>query len=155
MVSISILVEGIFQHLTKDQRRLLIFSDNRQDTAFQAAYLNLKHAQFVGRQLIYQVLQEERAKNAGPVSLERLQTLIYERRDQYSVYCPKPTRQADGRLFYQIRRPENPDDVAYEYADIQLSLLAEIAKPGSRRISLEGLGLQPLSTSGRRRPCGK
>ena len=141
MVSINILVEAIFQHLTKEQRRLLIFSDNRQDTAFQAAYLNLKHAQFVGRQLIYQVLQEERAKNAGPVSLERLQTLIYERRDQYSVYCPKPTRQADGRLFYQIRRPENPDDVAYEYADIQLSLLAEIAKPGSRRISLEGLGL--------------
>ena len=141
MVSINILVEGVFQHLTKEQRRLLIFSDNRQDTAFQAAYLNLKHAQFVGRQLIYQVLQEERAKNAGPVSLERLQTLIYDRRDQYSVYCPKPTRQADGRLFYQIRRPENPDDVAYEYADIQLSLLAEIAKPGSRRISLEGLGL--------------
>ena len=29
--------------------------------------------------------------------MERLQTLIYERRDQYSVYCPKPTRQADGR----------------------------------------------------------
>jgi ATP-dependent helicase YprA (DUF1998 family) len=141
MVSINILVEGIFQHLDKEQRRLLIFSDNRQDTAFQAAYLNLKHAQFVGRQLIYQVLQEERAKGAGPVSLERLQTLIYERRDHYSVYCPKPTRQADGRLFYQIRRPENPDDVAYEYADIQLSLLAEIAKPGSRRISLEGLGL--------------
>ncbi|MCZ2155718.1 MAG: DEAD/DEAH box helicase [Bryobacterales bacterium] len=141
MVSINILVEGIFQHLTKEQRRLLIFSDNRQDTAFQAAYLNLKHAQFVGRQLIYQVLQEERAKNAGPVSLERLQTLIYERRDHYSVYCPKPTRQPDGRLFYQIRRPENPDDVAYEYADIQLTLLAEIAKPGSRRISLEGLGL--------------
>jgi hypothetical protein len=141
MVSINILVEGIFQHLTKEQRRLLIFSDNRQDTAFQATYLNLKHAQFVGRQLIYQVLQEERSKNAGPVSLERLQTLIYERRDQYAVYCPKPTRQPDGRLFFQIRRPENPDDVAYEYADIQLSLLAEIAKPGSRRISLEGLGL--------------
>lgn len=37
MVSINILVEGIFQHLTKEQRRLLIFSDNRQDTAFQAA----------------------------------------------------------------------------------------------------------------------
>ena len=44
MVSINILVEGVFQHLTKEQRRLLIFSDNRQDTAFQAAYLNLKHA---------------------------------------------------------------------------------------------------------------
>jgi len=144
MVSINILVEAVFQHLTKEQRRLLIFSDNRQDTAFQATYLNLKHAQFVGRQLIYQVLQQERAKNAGAVSLERLQTLIYERRDQYSVYCPKPTRQPDGRLFYQTRRPENPDDVAYEYSDIQLSLLAEIAKPGSRRVSLEGLGLLAL-----------
>src|SRR5262249_10568535 len=40
-----------------------------------------------------------------------------------------------------IRKPQNPDDVATEYADIQLQLVGEIAKPGSRRVSLEGLGL--------------
>ena len=44
-------------------------------------------------------------------------------------------------MLYEIRKPQNPDDVAQEYADIQLTLLAEIAKPGSRRVSLEGLGL--------------
>ena len=36
---------------------------------------------------------------------------------------------------------QNPDDVAMEYADIQMALLAEIARPGGRRVSLEGLGL--------------
>jgi hypothetical protein len=141
MVSINILVEGIFQHLTPAQRRLLIFCDNRQDTAFQAAHLNHKHAQFIGRQLIYQVLRDVRTGGNGLVSFERLQKLLYERREQYAIYCPKPVREADGRLTYEIRKPENPDDVALEYADIQMTLLAEIAKPGSRRISLEGLGL--------------
>jgi hypothetical protein len=139
MVSINILVEGIFQHLTAQERRLLIFCDNRQDTAFQAAYLNNKHAQFIGRQLIYQVLRDH--EKDGPVSFERLQKLLYERRGQYAIYCPKPVREADGRLTYEVRKPENPDDVAHEYADIQLSVLGEIAKPGSRRVSLEGLGL--------------
>jgi ATP-dependent helicase YprA (DUF1998 family) len=141
MVSINVLVNGLFQFLTSEQRRLLIFCDNRQDTAFQAAYLNAKHGQFVGRQLIYQVLRDVQAERGGPVSLERLQKILYERRDKYSIYCPKPMREADGRLTYEIRKPQNPDDVANEYADIQLGVLVEIAKPGSRRISLEGLGL--------------
>jgi ATP-dependent helicase YprA (DUF1998 family) len=139
MVSINILVEGTFQHLTPEQRRLLIFCDNRQDTAFQAAYLNHKHGQFIGRQLIHQVLRDQPVPE--PVSFERLQKLLYERRDRYQIYCPKPVREADGRLTYEVRKPENPDDVAHEYADIQMSILAEIARPGARRVSLEGLGL--------------
>ena len=72
MVSINILVEGIFQHLTPEQRKLLMFCDNRQDTAFQAAYLNQKHTQFISRQIIYQVLCEERATEQGSASLEKL-----------------------------------------------------------------------------------
>ncbi|MBM3318548.1 MAG: DEAD/DEAH box helicase, partial [Candidatus Eisenbacteria bacterium] len=56
MVSINILIEGLFQNLTPEQRRLLVFCDNRQDTAFQSAHLNYKHAQYVGRQIIYEVL---------------------------------------------------------------------------------------------------
>jgi ATP-dependent helicase YprA (DUF1998 family) len=141
MISINILVEAIFQYLTPEQRRLLIFCDNRQDTAFQAAHLNHKHAQFIGRQLVYQVLNEEHTTNQQPLSFEKLQKLLYDKREQYAIYCPKPVREADGKLSYEIRRPENPDDVALEYVDIQMSILAEIARPGARRISLEGLGL--------------
>ncbi|CAN5649391.1 hypothetical protein BH20ACI3_BH20ACI3_27930 [soil metagenome] len=140
MVSINILVESIFQHLTPEQRRLLMFCDNRQDTAFQAAYLGNKHAQFVGRQLIYQVLRGGDGKQA-PVSFEKLQTLMYGRRMDYEIYSPKAVREADGRKTYEVKKPENPDDVAQEYVDIQMSLLAEIARPGARRVSLEGLGL--------------
>jgi ATP-dependent helicase YprA (DUF1998 family) len=141
MVSINILVEGIFQNLTPEQRRLLVFCDNRQDTAFQAAYLDHKHAQFVGRQLIYQALADLQAEKKDAASLERLQKLIYQLRVANEIFCPKPIREPDGGLSYALRKPENPDEVDLEYRDIQLSLLAEIAKPGSRRISLEGLGL--------------
>jgi hypothetical protein len=141
MVSINILVEGIFQHLTPEQRRLLVFSDNRQDTAFQAAYLNHKHGQFIGRQLIYQVLRDQRAQGGGPASFDRLRELLYQRRMQYEIYAPKPTREEDGRVTHLMRKPENPDDVAAEHRDIQMAILGEIAKPGSRRVSLEGIGL--------------
>jgi ATP-dependent helicase YprA (DUF1998 family) len=143
MVSINILVESIFQHLTAEQRRLLMFCDNRQDTAFQAAYLGNKHAQFVGRQLIYQVLLGADGDRSAPnpVSFEKLQKLMYERRMQYEIYCAKPVREADGRRTYEVKKPQNPDEVAQEYVDIQMSLLAEIARPGARRVSLEGLGL--------------
>jgi ATP-dependent helicase YprA (DUF1998 family) len=142
MVSINILVESIFQYLTPEQRRLLMFCDNRQDTAFQAAYLGNKHAQFVGRQLIYQVLRGADGEQiAEPVSFEKLQKLMYERRMQYEIYCPKPVREADGRKTYDVKKPQNPDEVAQEYVDLQMSLLAEIARPGARRVSLEGLGL--------------
>ncbi len=140
MVSINILVESIFQYLTPEQRRLLMFCDNRQDTAFQAAYLGNKHAQFVGRQLIYQVLRGGDDKQT-PVSFEKLQSLMYEQRMRYEIYSPKAVREADGRKIYEVKKPENPDDVAQEYVDIQMSLLAEIARPGARRVSLEGLGL--------------
>lgn len=141
MVSINILVEGIFQNLTPEQRRLLIFCDNRQDTAFQAAYLDHKHAQFIGRQLIYQALADVQTGKNGIASLEKLQDLIYQYRIRNEIFCPKRLRDTEGGLSYVLRKPENPDEVDLEYRDIQLSLLAEIAKPGSRRISLEGLGL--------------
>jgi hypothetical protein len=141
MVSINILVESIFQHLTPQQRRLLVFSDNRQDTAFQAAYLNHKHGQFIGRQMIYQVLQQEHSKGGGSVSFDRLRELLYQRRMQYAIYATKPTREEDGRISYLMRAPQNPDDVAAEHREIQMLILSEIAKPGSRRVSLEGIGL--------------
>jgi ATP-dependent helicase YprA (DUF1998 family)/recombinational DNA repair protein RecR len=141
MVSINILVESIFQHLTPQQRRLLVFSDNRQDTAFQAAYLNHKHGQFIGRQLIYQVLQQEDSRGGGSVSFDRLRELLYQRRMQYAIYATKPTREEDGRISYLMRAPQNPDDVAAEHREIQMLILSEIAKPGSRRVSLEGIGL--------------
>ncbi|MBD3237212.1 MAG: DUF1998 domain-containing protein, partial [Candidatus Eisenbacteria bacterium] len=141
MVSINILVEGIFQELTPDQRRLLIFCDNRQDTAFQAAYLQHKHAQFIGRQIIYQAIKDNLKGSKEPVSLERLISLIYDARKQYAIYGPKLTRDASGKVHFEIRAPENPDERDQEFSDIQFGLLAEIAKPGQRRVSLEGLGL--------------
>jgi ATP-dependent helicase YprA (DUF1998 family) len=141
MVSINILVEGLFQHLAPEQRRLIVFADNRQDTAFQAAYLNHKHAQFTSRQLIYQVLSEQQEQEGKPVSFEKLQQLLFSKRQTYNIFAPKPVRDDEGNLTYEIRPPQNPDDVAYEYVDIQLSVLSEIARPGARRVSLEGLGM--------------
>ncbi len=144
MISINILVEGIFQNLTSSQRRMLVFCDNRQDTAFQAAHLNNKHGQFVGRQLIYEALSLEQRDGAESVSFEKLVQKVYELRRCYEIFCPKETRDASGQTVYEVRAPQNPDETKQEYEDIQLGILAEIARPGSKRISLEGLGLLAL-----------
>ena len=60
---------------------------------------------------------------------------------RYGIYGPKTTRDADGKIHREIRAPENPDEKDEEFKDIQLSILVEIARPGQRRISLEGLGM--------------
>ncbi len=141
MVSINILVEAVFQYLTPEQRRMLVFCDNRQDTAFQAAHLNNKHNQFVGRQLIHRVLTAQSGGGAREISFEGLAKEIYELRVRHEIFCPKEFRDATGKLTSEIRKPENPDEVNQEFVDIHMGILAEIARPGSRRISLEGLGL--------------
>jgi len=81
------------------------------------------------------------AEETAPVSFDRLRDLLYRQRMKYGIYSAKPTREEDGRLTYVMRKPQNPDNVAAEHADIQLTVLSEIARPGSRRVSLEGIGL--------------
>lgn len=70
--TISMLSKSMFDHLDEHERRMLIFADNRQDTAYQAGYINDKINEFIIRQLIYQVVSE----NEG-MPLDKLGAEVY------------------------------------------------------------------------------
>jgi ATP-dependent helicase YprA (DUF1998 family) len=123
--SIAVLTSAIMKRLDEAERRLLIFSDSRQDTAFQAGYLADKHGQFTKRQLIYQVVDEEARQGNPAVGLADLPRLLYN----YGMRL--------GLFEYERRERERENNIREETWPI----LAEFARGGNRRLSLEGLGL--------------
>ncbi|HZS79795.1 MAG TPA: DEAD/DEAH box helicase [Ktedonobacteraceae bacterium] len=123
--SVAVLSSALMKRLEKRERRLLIFTDNRQDAAFQAGYLSDKHGQFTKRQLIYQVVYDEGQQGHAAVGLADLPLLVYS----YGVRLG---------LFPAARREHEKEERIREET---WPILAEFARGGSRRISLEGLGL--------------
>jgi hypothetical protein len=123
--SVAVLSSALMKRLDKHERRLLIFTDNRQDAAFQAGYLHDKHGQFTKRQLIYQVVYDEEQQGHAAVGLADLPMLVYN----YGVRL---------ELFPAAKREHEKEERIREET---WPILAEFARGGSRRISLEGLGL--------------
>lgn len=123
--SIAVLTSAIMKRLDEQERRLLIFSDSRQDTAFQAGYLADKHGQFTKRQLIYQVVDDEARQGNPAVGLADLPRLLYNYGVRLGLF-ERERREAELKEI--IRRETWP-------------ILAEFARGGNRRLSLEGLGL--------------
>jgi len=123
--SVAVLTSALMKRLDKRERRMLIFTDNRQDAAFQAGYLSDKHGQFTKRQLIYQVVYDEGQLGHAAVGLADLPTLVYT----YGVRLG---------LFPAARREHEREERIREET---WPILAEFARGGSRRVSLEGLGL--------------
>jgi rubrerythrin len=127
--SIAVLTSSTMKRLDERERRLLIFTDNRQDAAFQAGYLSDKHGQFTKRQLIYQVVHDESQQSHAAVGLADLPTLLYN----YGVRLG---------LFERARREREREQIIREET---WPILAEFARGGNRRISLEGLGLMRVN----------
>lgn len=123
--SIAVLTSSIMKRLDEQERRLLIFSDNRQDTAFQAGYLSDKHGQFTKRQLIYQVVDDEARQGHPAIGLADLPRLLYNHGVRLG-------------LFEQAKREREREDLIHKET---WPILAEFARGGNRRLSLEGLGL--------------
>lgn len=123
--SVTVLTSEVMKRLDEKERRLLIFSDNRQDTAFQAGYLNDKHRQFARRQLIYQVIHEQVKEKHDGISIKRLAEQVYKKGIELGVY-------------EEIR---NAVDREKEIQRLTWPILAEFASSGRRRITLQGLGL--------------
>jgi ATP-dependent helicase YprA (DUF1998 family) len=121
--SISVLTNSLLSSLGQTERRLLVFADNRQDTAFQAGYLQDRYNKMTKRQLIYQIVREECDRE--PVGLADLPELVLERSLELGL-VEEPRR---GR--------ERQEALTQETWPI----LAEFAQYGQRRVSLEGLGL--------------
>ena len=56
--AIDILVNAQIQNLPSNQRKVIAFSDNRQDTALQAAHMNSLHERIAFRRVLYHALLE-------------------------------------------------------------------------------------------------
>lgn len=56
--SVAVLTERTLDFLDDNERRLLVFADNRQDVAHQAGYTADKHRNFLLRHLIYQEVMQ-------------------------------------------------------------------------------------------------
>ncbi|RLA76000.1 MAG: DEAD/DEAH box helicase, partial [Deltaproteobacteria bacterium] len=63
--AIDILVNAQVQNLPRNQRKVIAFSDNRQDTALQAAHMNSLHERIAFRRAFYQSLLENNPSNGS------------------------------------------------------------------------------------------
>lgn len=126
--AVSTLSSLLLHNLKRDdQRRLLIFSDNRQDTAYQAGYIRDTVQQLAWRQLIQRLLQTRAEGGAiDGVDLTTLPKLVYQEGTRPEVgLIPREDRQRwTERLEWEIAH--------------------EFTLQARRRNTLEGLGLVEL-----------
>lgn len=66
----DVLISAQIRELPRSQRKVIAFSDNRQDTALQAAHMNSLHFRFTFRRTLYQTLREHGAAVGAGKSLD-------------------------------------------------------------------------------------
>jgi len=108
-------------------RRLLAFSDNRQDAAFFAPYLQRTNQEILLRWAVMRAL----AENEGGQRLNRLTSNVHEHLSVGRSFIDR-----DGDIF-------GNDDDFQDY--LRGKLAAEFCLPTGRRTSLEALGLVRVS----------
>jgi len=121
----SILVSSLLSNLEDPaERKLLIFSDNRQNASYQTGYIQDRHRMFTIRQLIYELIQEE------DLSFDMLVEKVVERADDYNLLT-----------FVEKGMLKNRPERARLMKKFSWVMMNEFAKTQARRINLEGLGL--------------
>lgn len=129
---VSVLATALYQQLPPqlssksselpgEGRKLLVFSDSRQDAAFFAPYLERTYNQVLQRRLIFKTLLEDPDGRSGELRLQD---------------CMLPlVKQAEAAGIFQRRQSRN------ERQRIVMTWLMQEFVAINRRISLEGLGL--------------
>jgi hypothetical protein len=103
----DVLVNAQVQSLPRRANKVIAFSDNRQDTALQAAHMNSLHRRFTFRQALYTGLREAgHVRGDGPgARLGEIGSLLFSTQRRHDVLPRfretesrfKPDRQAEGR----------------------------------------------------------
>ncbi|KAB8313912.1 DEAD/DEAH box helicase [Tolypothrix campylonemoides VB511288] len=132
-------------HRNASKRKLLTFSDGRQDAAFFASDYQRNHTETLYRQFVWQAFQD--VKNShGITSVTQVSNKLAEKFLETSI--PHPDR--NSQLNYLSYRPNDPaeekpknriDCEQMAQARARELLLWEFAIRFSRRSSLEALGL--------------
>jgi very-short-patch-repair endonuclease len=120
--SVSVLSTHHLDEIPEDQRKLLVFADNRQDAAHQAGYMSDRQRQFALRHAIETVV-----RNAGEngIALQDLHSPVLE-------------------VFHKIglaKRRLTRDEEAQWRKTIEYEVAGEFCRSSQQRISLENLAL--------------
>lgn len=113
------------QFLPGQGRKLLVFSDSRQDAAFFAPYLERTYQQILRRRLILQTLEEDQDAKDGDLRLEDMVSRVRKRAERCGLFLPTDSRDKRNSTVYKW--------LMQEFVALD------------RRISLEGLGLMQFS----------
>ena len=127
--TVSALATHHLDHLEGDDRKLLIFADNRQDAAHQAGYTSDKHRTFALRHAMAHEIKE--AGDMG-VYLIELPQRLFDRFKDLGIIPRRPPRPEQERWL---------DALAYQAAN-------EITRYSRQRASLENLGLVAVEYEG-------
>ncbi|WP_333641680.1 DEAD/DEAH box helicase, partial [Mesotoga prima] len=125
-LDILILAQNMLNSVSKDAAKLLVFTDNRQEAAFQAAFINQRSKRFRFRDYLYSVLEEGRAYTSDELAGE-----IAERIREQGEYRD-----------FEVENSMRPD---YFKDSVEWFLLEDFFMPRYRRGSLENLGLVKLT----------
>jgi ATP-dependent helicase YprA (DUF1998 family)/very-short-patch-repair endonuclease len=118
----SVLATHHLDHLPKNERKLLVFADNRQEAAHQAGYMGDKHRQFAVRHALESIVRD--AGEEG-VSLVAIKDKLLERFQNAGL--------APRRL--------GPDERADWRKALEFDAAGEFCRATHQRISLENLAL--------------
>jgi len=120
--TVSVLATHHLDRLEGDDRKLLVFADNRQDVAHQAGYTADKHRSFALRHVVARAVRD--AGDRG-VYLEELPERLFDHYRDVGIIPRRPTRPERERWL---------DALTYEIAN-------EFTRYSRQRASLENLGL--------------
>lgn len=117
-VASRVVFDFMYTLLPEDQRRMLIFSDSRQEAAYVAGTLEAEHETHMVRQLLYQLLGKMRGEPSLPEITERALLEI-------------ATLQRTALTYEQEH-------------DVKLAVLSEVSGRRGKRRALESLGLMQV-----------
>lgn len=120
--TVSVLVTHHLDRLSGEDRKLLVFADNRQDAAHQAGYTADKHRAFVFRHL---VASEVSAAGDRGLNLPELPQRLFDRLQEMGI-IPRRVPRHERELWL--------DSITYQLAN-------EFSRYSRQRASLENLGL--------------
>ncbi len=124
--TVSVLATHHLDHLEKDDRKLLVFADNRQDTAHQAGYTDAKHRNLALRHSLASIITDD------GLDLAEVPQQLYDAFLRLGFVLPNPNK-SEQRLWREA--------LTYEAAN-------EFTRFTRQRASLENLGLVAIEYDG-------
>ena len=130
---IHILAQDMINAQRLDNRKLIVFADNRQDAAFQAAWMADHARRYRFRHLMYRIIRESGTPISVGDLVEQINAFLGENRDLARSLAPEVyAGSVEERYSSRIER----DMLRY----LRMTLLLELATSYSQRNSLESWG---------------